>query len=431
MDELRDAEASWDAGVGPAGAGPTRWDALGPADGSASAGPLRWEALGPEVAAKLLPAVDAVVEDVLATVVERDVPREWVVGTPNARHGAEHGARGLLQLIASGPQGPLPARGLYVGFGRGQVRAGQPLGALLAAYNQGARAAWRTLARTGSGAGLPGETLGALADAILAYLAEISAASAEGFAVEQAALGADRGARGRALVAALVRPPGLPPDELGALAAAAGWRPGPQVAVLAFPPEQLQRVAARFGAEAACARVDGLGWAIVPAPGPGAGADRAPGATVGGACAHPALRKRMAGVRAGLGPAVALAEAAESARCARLALALAGDEELVVADEHRVDLLLLSAPALAAALAEEALAPIAALAPAARERLLETLASWLRHHGSVTASAAELHVHAQTVRYRVGQLRELLGDRLDDAEGRLELELALRARGLR
>lgn len=415
MDELRDAEASWDAGVGPAGAGP-----------------LRWDALGPDVAAKLLPAVDAVVEDVLATVVERDVPREWVVGTPNARHGAEHGARGLLQLIAAGPQVPLPARNLYVGFGRGQVRAGQPLGALLAAYNQGARAAWRTLARTGSGAGLPGETLGALADAILAYLAEISAASAEGFAVEQAALGADRGARLRALVAALVRPPGLAPSELRALATASGWRPSPRVAVLAFPPEQLDRVAGRFGAEAPCARVDGLGWAIVPALGAArSGATRGGAARSRAAAGEATWTRRLAGVRAGLGPAVSLGDAAESARCARLALALAEDAELVAADDHRVELLLLSAPALAAALAEEALAPFAGLAPAARERLLETLAGWLRHHGSVSATATELHVHAQTVRYRVGQLRTLLGDRLDDAEGRLELELALRARRLR
>ena len=42
--------------------------------------------------------------------------------------------------------------------------------------------------------------------------------------------------------------------------------------------------------------------------------------------------------------------------------------------------------------------------------------------------AAELHVHRQTVRYRLGRLRELLGDALDQAESRLELELALRGR---
>ena len=41
--------------------------------------------------------------------------------------------------------------------------------------------------------------------------------------------------------------------------------------------------------------------------------------------------------------------------------------------------------------------------------------------------AGELHVHPQTVRYRVAQLRELFGDRLEDADARFELALALRA----
>jgi DNA-binding PucR family transcriptional regulator len=70
------------------------------------------------------------------------------------------------------------------------------------------------------------------------------------------------------------------------------------------------------------------------------------------------------------------------------------------------------------------------LPAAAQERLLETLAVWLEHQGEVRPTAAELHVHAQTVRYRVAQLRELLGDRMGSADGRLELELALRARRL-
>jgi DNA-binding PucR family transcriptional regulator len=35
-------------------------------------------------------------------------------------------------------------------------------------------------------------------------------------------------------------------------------------------------------------------------------------------------------------------------------------------------------------------------------------------------------VHPQTVRYRLRQLRELYGERLDDPEARFELALALR-----
>ncbi|HEX5980736.1 MAG TPA: helix-turn-helix domain-containing protein [Thermoleophilaceae bacterium] len=44
--------------------------------------------------------------------------------------------------------------------------------------------------------------------------------------------------------------------------------------------------------------------------------------------------------------------------------------------------------------------------------------------------ARALHVHPQTVRYRLARLRELFGERLDAPDGRFELELALRARQL-
>jgi DNA-binding PucR family transcriptional regulator len=43
---------------------------------------------------------------------------------------------------------------------------------------------------------------------------------------------------------------------------------------------------------------------------------------------------------------------------------------------------------------------------------------------------AGLHVHPQTVRYRLNRLRELYGDALDDPDARFELELALRSRAL-
>ena len=46
----------------------------------------------------------------------------------------------------------------------------------------------------------------------------------------------------------------------------------------------------------------------------------------------------------------------------------------------------------------------------------ETLRAWLLHHGRRDQVAAELHVHPQTVRYRLGGLREALGE---DIEPRL------------
>ena len=101
---------------------------------------------------------------------------------------------------------------------------------------------------------------------------------------------------------------------------------------------------------------------------------------------------------------------------------------LVVAEEHLAQLLLSAAPDVAADLAATRLAPLEELGEGPRARLEETLAAWLDRPGQVQAVAAALGVHPQTVRYRVRQLRDLFGERLEDPEARFELSLALRAR---
>ena len=75
----------------------------------------------------------------------------------------------------------------------------------------------------------------------------------------------------------------------------------------------------------------------------------------------------------------------------------------------------------------QVLAPLDDLGPTARHKLTETLRSWLLHQGRREQVATELFVHAQTVRYRMTQLRELYGARLDDPRTVLELTIALGA----
>ena len=72
-----------------------------------------------------------------------------------------------------------------------------------------------------------------------------------------------------------------------------------------------------------------------------------------------------------------------------------------------------------------ALAPLSGLRPASAEKLADTLRAWLLLQGRRDDVAAALFVHPQTVRYRMSQLRELYGDRLDDPDAVLELVLAL------
>ena len=67
--------------------------------------------------------------------------------------------------------------------------------------------------------------------------------------------------------------------------------------------------------------------------------------------------------------------------------------------------------------------------PATQGRLAETLLSWLLHQKGRDDVAAELHVHAQTVRYRMGQVRALDGDRLGDRLVVRGLVIALTAGG--
>jgi hypothetical protein len=71
------------------------------------------------------------------------------------------------------------------------------------------------------------------------------------------------------------------------------------------------------------------------------------------------------------------------------------------------------------------LQPLAGLPEAARQRLSQTLLAWLLHQGRREDVAAQLHVHPQTVRYRMGQVRELFGDRLDDPRTVRDLILVL------
>ena len=89
-------------------------------------------------------------------------------------------------------------------------------------------------------------------------------------------------------------------------------------------------------------------------------------------------------------------------------------DTLARADEHLLALLLAAEPELAADLCERAVAPLRTLPAGAAARGEQTLRAWLDAHGDVAVAAAALHVHPQTVRYRLAGLRELFGGALDD-----------------
>lgn len=59
--------------------------------------------------------------------------------------------------------------------------------------------------------------------------------------------------------------------------------------------------------------------------------------------------------------------------------------------------------------------------------LADTLRAYLDSFGEVGAAAQWLHVHPNTVRYRVRRIEEILGTSLADPDVRLVLSLSLRA----
>ena len=91
-----------------------------------------------------------------------------------------------------------------------------------------------------------------------------------------------------------------------------------------------------------------------------------------------------------------------------------------------------SARAIAGIWTEELLGPVGTLRDhdaAHQTAYLETVAAWLDHPGDPREAAARLHVHPNTLRYRLQRLSDLVDLDLHDPETRLALRLQLRALG--
>jgi len=192
-----------------------------------------WEAISPEVASRLQPALPALVEEIIDAV-QVAVPAYERGLDRNVRTGVQQAMEGFLELVAGGDEAQLPGHDVYFAFGRGEARSGRSLDALLSAYRAGARVAWRGMARAGDSAGVDPQELYSLAEAIFAYIDEISAVTAEGYTFEQSLAMRERQEQARRLIEALLAEPQAPPADLRRIAEAAGWDLPESVAVLVF-----------------------------------------------------------------------------------------------------------------------------------------------------------------------------------------------------
>ncbi|HEY3192480.1 MAG TPA: helix-turn-helix domain-containing protein [Solirubrobacterales bacterium] len=381
-----------------------------------------WHGLPASLADAIEPELPEATEEILATIA-REVPEyarplEGAFGVA-IRTGVSEALRQFVALIRDPGAGREPGRDVYVGLGRAELREGRTLDALQSAYRVGARVAWRRVSAAARREGADPEQLGLLAEAIFAYIDELSADSVEGYAQAQREQEGERQRRRRELLALLLRDPPADEADLRSAAQAAGWRLPRSAAPLALAEADLGRVARRLSTDVLVASVRGVGCALVSGA---ASASR-----------DEELERAAARVTAALGPTVPRAElprawslASATLRAAEAGAIEAG--ELIRAEDHLTDLLLFESGGLTERLAERRLAPLDELTPAARARMEETALAFVQHGGNAAAMARALHLHPQTIRYRLTRLRELFGDSLSDPEGRFELELALRSR---
>lgn len=301
-------------------------------------------------------------------------------------------------------------------LGCGEARDGRPIDALLSAYRVGARVAWRELSAAAVDAGLGAPTIARFAELVFAFIDELSASSVSGHADELATAGRARQRYLDLLTAQLLS--GEAADVVEASAERANW-PVPQTLTAVLVRSARSRgLAAVIGKDILQASDDLPGldpvesWVVMLVPDM-AGSRRS------------ALLSALAGRGAVVGPSRPWLAAQSSYLRAVRARLLGAEGEVVDTDEHLVDIVIGADPEAAEDLRRRALAPLEGLRPGAAERLTETLRAWLLHQGQREAVAESLFVHAQTVRYRMNQLRELYGERLSDPETILELTVAL------
>ncbi|MGW1785171.1 PucR family transcriptional regulator [Streptomyces sp. NPDC002143] len=309
----------------------------------------------------------------------------------------------------------------YQEIGRGESGEGRGLEVLQAALRLGGRAAWRRMMKAADELALDSSDVAALADAAFTHMHEIMQAATEGHTEARLRSTGELQRRRKRLLDLLFADPSASAETVEELARTARWPLPQRVAVIAVggpEREDDERLLLPAGVLAdMTARPARL---VVPDP-------DTTGPSHGRALA-PALQGRPAA----LGPTVPLAQIADSLRWAARALSLMRrgvlpGEGLIRCADHLSTLLLYADEPLVRALSYRVLAPLAGIPAPQRDRLAETLLAWLQSESSVGGTAQRLHIHPQTVRYRMRQLEKLFGDSLRDSQTRFELELALRA----
>lgn len=380
-----------------------------------------WLALPAEISGLLRPMMPGVVEAIIEAVPQL-VPTYARPIEGRFGRGLRRGVAVALERFLQLPGTRLPAlseesRQLVAGLGSGEFRQGRSMDALLSAYRMGARVTFREMSRISMKQDLGLDVVVNLGESILAYIDELSAVSAEAYAFEQSERAGAVDRRRTELLELLLSGQA---DEaaLRQAASIADWALPTQLTVVTLP---LDRAAGlRRQLDPGSLLVERETDAVVLIP------------TRDTPSTRRALSKALQGRSAAVGPAGGWERVPDSLRLAVLAATVFPPREgpadpPVWADEHLAQVILGAEPTAITELAQRRLAPLDGFRPAQRERLVQTLLSWLKHWGQRAPIAAELQIHPQTVGYRLTQLREAFGEDLENPQVRFELQLALNA----
>jgi len=380
--------------------------------------------LPPEAVEAVRTAVGPLVEGLVAEIRAESPVYEEVLAAPEGmgiRIGIEQAIRAFLDAAERGEPPSSDTAELWRRLGEAEFQAGRALDELRSAFRTGTRAAWRGAAELAAATGIPTPVVISLAEAIFVYSDQLASQAIEGYLRMQSDEAGELERRRRRLATLLLDDESWDAEALARAAVLARWPIPSELAVLALASHSPGAVARGLSVDVLVG-ADAAGvFLVLPDPdGPGRRRE---------------LDAAVAGEPAALGPTVAPRETHRSLRWSRTALQLMQRRAIARpargparVDEHLAGLVLLDDGELAGHLADTRLLAIEALPALERDRLLETLEAWLAHQRHTPRIAEALHVHPQTVRYRLAKLRELLGDALETPDGRFELELALRAR---
>lgn len=358
---------------------------------------------------------DEIVSQIRDTIPEYARPLDGPYGRTLVS-GVERALNGFFAWVES-PRAPLDD--ICRKLGEFEAYEGRQLDTLESAYRVGAQTSWRRVMELHRRHDLPPATVSVLADAVFAYMEELASLSLSGYREAKAQANPELEAARRRLLHLVLA--GAPRELVAEHAEQAGWAVPERVTLIALPPGA-PVIRTLLDADL-LADVEGAGpHLLVPGP---LTADR-----------RAMLGLAVAEAKAAAGLTVPLVRAADSLRWARQALSLIHSEiiddgPLTLCANHLETLWLASDGPLIDQIARRQLARMGHLTERQRERLTETLRVWLCTRGTAAQVGEELGVHPQTVRYRMRQIEQILGDELADPDARFALEVVMRALWLR